>query len=135
MKRYISAILIPCLLLQLFGCYSFQNISSEELSNQKEMDDFTFFDNSGYKYLFKAKDYTISNDSIEGKGLKSKIDNDLERELFKGKFAISDMKSIQEDRFNFVNTSILVLAIVGTIYLLGKIFVENQDWGLNLGHL
>ena len=31
MKRYISAILIPCLLLQLFGCYSFREVTMDEL--------------------------------------------------------------------------------------------------------
>ena len=31
MKRYISAILIPCLLLQLFGCYSFREVTMAEL--------------------------------------------------------------------------------------------------------
>ena len=119
MKRYISAILIPCLLLQLCGCYSFQKISADELYNQKEKNDITFIDDNGYKYLFKAEDYSILEDSIDGKGLKTKIDNELEKTLFKGKFAISDMKSIQKDRFNFFNTSILVLSIVGIIYLSG----------------
>jgi len=46
-----AAILIPCLLLQLFGCYSFQNISVEELSNKKERDDITFIDANDYEYL------------------------------------------------------------------------------------
>jgi hypothetical protein len=32
MKRYISAILIPCLLLQLCGCYSQREITIDELS-------------------------------------------------------------------------------------------------------
>ena len=31
MKRYISSILIPCLLLQLWGCYSFRDITIDEL--------------------------------------------------------------------------------------------------------
>ena len=31
MKRYISAILIPCLLLQLCGCYSFKEVTMDEL--------------------------------------------------------------------------------------------------------
>ncbi len=31
MKRYISAILIPCLLLQLFGCYSFREVTMDDL--------------------------------------------------------------------------------------------------------
>lgn len=36
MKRYISAILVPCLLLQLCGCYSLKEISLEELPYQEE---------------------------------------------------------------------------------------------------
>jgi hypothetical protein len=115
MKKYISAILVPCLLLQLFGCYSFQNISVEELSNKKEMDDITFIDANDYEYLFKAKNYTISNDSIEGKAMRNIIKNDLENEVFKGKIALSDIKSIQEDRINYVTTSLLVLCIVAII--------------------
>ena len=31
MKRYISAILIPCLLLQLCGCYSYKEVTMDEL--------------------------------------------------------------------------------------------------------
>jgi hypothetical protein len=36
MKRYISAILIPCLLLQLLGCYAKNAISINELSQYDE---------------------------------------------------------------------------------------------------
>ena len=35
MKKYISAILIPCLLLQFCGCYSNREITIEELKNYK----------------------------------------------------------------------------------------------------
>ena len=35
MKKYISAILIPCMLLQLCGCYSYREITFEELKNYK----------------------------------------------------------------------------------------------------
>ena len=35
MKRYISAVLIPCLLLQLCGCYSYREITIDELKNYK----------------------------------------------------------------------------------------------------
>ena len=31
MKRYIAAILVPCLLLQLCGCYSFKEVTMDEL--------------------------------------------------------------------------------------------------------
>ena len=37
MKRYISAILIPCLLLQLCGCYSQKEITINDL--YQEIDD------------------------------------------------------------------------------------------------
>ena len=36
MKRYIAAVLIPCFLLQLFGCYSMQEITLTELSSEEE---------------------------------------------------------------------------------------------------
>ena len=111
MKRYISAILIPCLLLQLSGCYSFQNISTEELYNQEDIENITIIDFNDYEYFFKVKNYTIINDSIEGKAMRNKINNDVEKEFFKGKVAMSDLKSIQEDRINYVTTSLLILCI------------------------
>ena len=123
MKRYISAVLIPCLLMQLYGCYSFQNISVEELSNQKGRDDIIFIDTNDYEYLFKAKNYTISNDSIEGKAMRNKINNETEKEVFKGKIALSDIKSIQEDQINYVTTSLLFLCIAGII--VGAVALES----------
>jgi len=126
MKKYVSAILIPCLLLQLCGCYSFQNISADELYSQKERDDISFVDSNGYKYLFRAQDYAISNDSLEGKGLKSKIDNDFEKELFKGKYAISDMKLLKADREDVTAILLLVGGIIGALILLGKLAWESS---------
>jgi len=37
MKRYISAILIPCFLLQLCGCYSLEKITLSEMINENEL--------------------------------------------------------------------------------------------------
>jgi hypothetical protein len=36
MKKYIAAVLIPCFLLQLFGCYSMQEITLTELSSEED---------------------------------------------------------------------------------------------------
>lgn len=36
MKRFLSAIIIPCFLMQIFGCYSTEEISLQELPNQEE---------------------------------------------------------------------------------------------------
>jgi hypothetical protein len=125
MKKYISAVLIPCLLLQLCCCYSFQNISVEELATQQRRADLTFIDNENYEYLFKAKNYTISNDSIEGKAMRYKINNESEKEVFKGKIALTDIKSVQEDRINYVTTTLLVLCIIGII--VGVASIESFD--------
>jgi hypothetical protein len=135
MKRYISAILVPCLLLQIFGCYSFQSISGERLNNQNGKDDIKLVDNNDFQYLFRAEDYTIKNDSLRGKGIKSKLNDERHKELFKGKIALTDMKSIQTDRFNIVNTSLLILSIVGTIYLLVRLSFESTPHKFNLGSL
>jgi hypothetical protein len=130
MKRYISAVLIPCLLFQLYGCYSFQNISVEELSIQKERNDIIFIDSNDYEYLFKANNYTISNDSIEGKAVRNKINNEMEKEGFKGKIALADIKSIQEDRINYATTSLLVVSIgiIVAAVTLAKIGMSGWGW-------
>ena len=128
MKKYISAILVPCLLLQLYGCYSFQNISADELYSQEERDDISFVDSNGYKYLFRAQDYAINNDSLEGKGLKSKINNDFEKELFKGKYAISDMKSLKADREDVTAILLLVGGIIGVFILFGYLLWKSHPY-------
>ncbi len=130
MKKYISAVLIPCLMMQLFGCYSFQNISVEELSNQKERDDITLIDTENYEYLFKVKNYTISNDSIVGKAMRNKINNETEKEVFKGKIAISDIKSIQKYQINYVTSTLLILSIAGII--VGAIALATLDMSMGV---
>jgi len=130
MKKYISAVLIPCLMMQLFGCYSFQNISVEELSNQKERDDITLNDTENYEYLFKVKNYTISNDSIVGKAMRNKINNETEKEVFKGKIAISDIKSIQKYQINYVTSTLLILSLVGII--VGAIALATLDMSMGV---
>jgi hypothetical protein len=125
MKKYISAILIPCLLLQLCGCYTFQNISTEELYNRKDREDITIIDFNDYEYFFKAKNYIISNDSIDGKSMRNKINNEAEKEVFKGKIALTDIKSIQEDRINYLTTTLLIVCMLGII--VGLASIESFD--------
>ena len=51
----------------------------------------------------KAKNYTINNDSIEGKAVRNKSNNEAQKEGFKGRIALSDIKSIQEDQNQLCN--------------------------------
>ena len=50
MKRYIAAIQIPCLLLQLCGCYSLRDITLEEMENKEELK-MTMKDSSEYNLV------------------------------------------------------------------------------------
>jgi len=50
MKRYIAAIQIPCLLLQLCGCYSLRDITLEEMENKEELK-ITMKDSSEYNLV------------------------------------------------------------------------------------
>jgi len=57
MKKYISAILIPCLLLQLCCCYSYREITLEELKNFRGANDI--------KITTGEKEIIINRDSTE----------------------------------------------------------------------
>ena len=61
MKRYIAAILIPCLLLQLFGCYSFREVTMDEFQNYNGEDD--------VKIITEKAEFILSRDSTESEKL------------------------------------------------------------------
>lgn len=73
MKRYISAILVPSLLLQLYGCYSFQPLETGEDLNKYLNSNNTvkFISNDGVYFISDANDceYIINQKFIlYGKG-------------------------------------------------------------------
>jgi hypothetical protein len=68
MKRYIAAILVPCFLLQLSGCYSMQEISRDEFAQWSGLEDIQIKTNEGKILLFNKDNYIIRSDSIIGVG-------------------------------------------------------------------
>ena len=64
MKRYIAAVLIPCFLLQLFGCYSMQQITLTELTSDEN--ELIIITTDSTKYFMK-KDCT-SEEIIQNAG-------------------------------------------------------------------
>ena len=57
MKRYISAILIPCLLLQFCGCYSYNEVTMEEFKKYNGKDD--------VKIITKQDEFILNRDSTD----------------------------------------------------------------------
>ena len=57
MKRYISAILVPCLLLQLFGCYSFREVTVDEFKKYNGEND--------VKIITEEAEFILNRDSTE----------------------------------------------------------------------
>lgn len=126
MKKYISLILICCLLLQLYGCYSMQSISIEELQNPNDKKDIIAFTKDSVSYSFKRYNYSIKNDSIEGKGWMNNWEMNKKDESFNGKVAISDLEFVHGESFNSLNTCLFGLGIGGVAFIVAKIIVGSS---------
>jgi hypothetical protein len=57
MKRYIAAILVPCLLLQLCGCYSYRDVTIDEFKMYSGKDD--------VKIITEKAEFIVNRDSTE----------------------------------------------------------------------
>ncbi len=67
-KNILSTVLIPALLIQLYGCYSMQEISKDEVAGLKDGGDLIVYTKDSTIYFFEESNYHISNDSLYGKG-------------------------------------------------------------------
>ena len=116
-KRYISSILIVAL-LNLAGCYSYQEITKEEFLNAKENEDLRVTTKNQNTYEFDSEDYIVRNDSIYGNGkvvnikLKKRYYKD-----FKGSIYLGDVESFQFDNFDVISTIVVVAVTVGFLSL------------------
>jgi len=118
-KKYIISVLIPALLIQLFGCYSMRDLSKGEIAELKEGGDLIIYTKDSNIYSFKDSDYHISNDSLYGKGyVKFNEDSDFKVKIEKT-IAFKNIDFIQRDEINSTSTtwlivgSILFAAVVG----------------------
>ena len=108
-KKLISCILTVAL-LNLLGCYSYQTITKDELSQAEEYTDLQVIIKNQYTYEFDEGNYTFSQDSIYGSG-KLKIKNGKRvNEDYNGSIYFEDIEKLKMDGFDIV-TTILVIAI------------------------
>ena len=94
MKQYISAVLIPCLLIQLFGCYSTRLISTRDLVD-KESIDITLMTYQNEELELNAEDYLIKNDTL------ILLANNY-------KIPFSDIKKVTADKIDIAETTVLI---------------------------
>lgn len=94
MKKYITLILIPSLLLYLSGCYSMQKVTKDEFLKASDYPEL-YVKTKDYEYTFEEGNYIFKNDTIYGKG-KIKYIN-YPYEPFKGKISIHDVEDLQID--------------------------------------
>ena len=112
-KKYIVSVLIPALLIQLYGCYSMQDISKDEISGLKDGDDLIVYTKDSTIYSFKESNYHISNDTLYGKGyVKFNEDSDF-KVATDGTIALTNIATIERDELNpFTTTSLIIGSVI-----------------------
>jgi len=122
-KKYIISFLIPALLIQLYGCYSMQDIPKEEITGLGGEGDLIVYTKDATIYFFEESNYLIANDSLYVEGYIKSSDEASKVEIEKS-IALTNIATIERDELNPVTTSLLVIgsilfvAGVGIIILL-----------------
>jgi hypothetical protein len=112
-KKYIVSVLITALLIQLYGCYSIQDIPKDEIAELKNGDDLIVYTKDATVYFFEESNYLIANDSLYVKGYVKSSAHASKVEIEKS-IALTNIESIQQDEINPVTTSLLVLGSILT---------------------
>jgi hypothetical protein len=135
MKRYISAILIPCLLMQLLaGCFSYQEITLDELKDYKgrkvviiNRDNNEIILNE--KYINKIEEDWKTNDSSIIINYSKLVQEKDSFKIVKMRYDIKydDIKTIEIEEFDLITTIGLIGAIVGTIAIVTIIVINIHN--------
>ena len=130
-KKYIVFVLIPALIIQLYGCYSLREISKDEMVGLKEGGDLIVYTKDSTIYSFKESNYHISNDSLYGKGYVKFNDNSGFKVAIENTIALKNIKAIERDELNPVTTTLLITGSV--ILVVGGVFFIAFAIGMS-GH-
>ena len=141
MKRYISAILVPCLLLQLLaGCFSYQEITLDELKNYKGTDDIVI-NRDGNEIALKGdfKDRTTidweRNDSSSIIHTPKLIRDNGSEILVDMKYDIKydQIKTIEAEEFDVLKTVGLSAGIIAVVIIVGGLIaLSNMHFDFRL---
>ena len=129
MKKIISVVLVVCLLPQIFGCYSMQEITRQEFENQDEQKEIHITTKKyKYSYSFGVSSYVIVNDSISGRGRLDTKEGFFDPKLvedFDGKIALSDVQTIKTEKFSIPRTVFAIAFPIALVYA----FLYLTDFG------
>lgn len=141
MKRYISSLLIPCLLLQLFGCYSYRAITIDELKQYQGENDIRIKKDSTEIIINRKINryaeidwYSIDSSIVINKSmLKNYPDSPfVEKEKIEIPCSKIDMAEIEE--IDYVKTTIFTVALtVVLLFAIAGIYVAQNGIDINLG--
>jgi len=139
MKKYISAVLIPCLLMQFVGCYSSEYIYKDQIDlfypeeaitiktiDQKEIvinKDFTIKDIEDNPTIAFCSGYKIKNDTFYLLRKDLVFSNQTDENDIKTRRVMTDtlfipshlVTTISLQKFNWWTTSLLIVSIVGIV--------------------
>lgn len=134
MKRYISAVLIPCLIMQLYGCYTFKDITMDELKRYNGSNDIKIKTNqeqiiinrksSGTKSMnWESCDSSIKVSSKElslSNGISDFVVNNFE-------IKIDSITNTQiEEKDGFATTVLITGIIVVGVWIIAAIVVSSE---------
>jgi hypothetical protein len=130
MKRYIAAILIPCFLLQLCGCYSWRIVETPEPGSNIKI--YT----KNYKVI-EPKNWRYEDGNIVGFMGEEKLEGYTAVKV-ETKMEQKEINKIEEEYLNITNTSILIggIVIVGLLILYVIFAIEaNEEMVKEVGEL
>ena len=118
-KKYIVFVLMPALLIQLYGCYSMRDIPMDEIAGLKDGGDLIVFTKDSTIYSFEESNYHISNDSLYGKGyVKFSEDADFKVPVEES-IALTKIETIQQDELNPTGTTWLIIGGILSVVVVG----------------
>ena len=153
MKQYISVILIPCLLLQLYGCSSLSEIPLEELKDYRgEESRITTKDSANYLLKKNLTSDEISNNQdvycSDNWSINSQLENiniiykkpySRDGESNKLYFKVdttnikyTEIRSVSAQRINVIATGVAIVLSVGLIVLAVTAIRESMEFDLKI---
>lgn len=139
MKKYISAILIPCLLLQLYGCYSMREMTIDELKTYKgsetiklntKYEEIMFNGKSSWNHLL---DWQANDSSIVIQSKAILLDNNSKAGSEEINIYYKDIYKIQIEKKDTEKTILLTAGILSlAIIVYAVIAISEMNYGAGL---